>query len=155
MEYWLRWPCRNTKRAVEKARATEAITVLNTLQKAIDAYILEHGFPGDHVNFLGECHADYGTNHPLDIELTGIQCRQDIERNGYCYSKDFIYYAACGGNGCGIAAFRGTQEEWETNGNIWVLSNVLPEKYLLEKNLSRTLKWTKSCSGNCPSGLVW
>ena len=66
-------------KAVEKARAAEAIAVLNTLQKGIDMYLLEHGYPPEDtvVTFLGESEQipdypggddNYYQNTSLDIE---------------------------------------------------------------------------------------
>ena len=150
-------------KAVEKARAAEAITVLNTLQKGIDMYLLENGLPADNdwITFLGAS-VPRGENdpssyfsHPLDIDLGGsLRCTLDVENTGYCYSKDFVYYAYCTSVGCELYAFRGTQQEWEEDEGVVCLSCTMDGKYNLYKKFDLG-KWTQRCYGNCPSGLVW
>ncbi len=158
------------QKAVEKARAAEAITVLNTLQKGVDIYLLEHGSPlNEFVNFMGQNLPMYEgddssyVQRELDIPLSGLTCGvRDVENNPYCYSKDFVYYASCQGNGdindyyfsCNIFAARGNHEQWQEAGayNEYVLEG----KYALTKDLRNMAgKWSNSCEGNCPSGLVW
>ena len=150
-------------KAVEKARTAEAITVLNTLQKAIDVYVLENGLvtleDNAIITFLGtsdkmndEDTSEY-MSQSLDIEISGlIGCAQDSENVGYCYSNHFIYYAFCSPDVCSIYASRGTNTEWNENGQI--NGGYLGGKYTLEKSYYLG-KWTNSCYGNCPSGLVW
>ncbi len=42
------------QKAVEKSRLTEALIQLNAMQKDIDLYLLEHGFPEEHTVLQGQ-----------------------------------------------------------------------------------------------------
>ncbi len=76
------------QKAVEKARATEAVLTISTLEKAIDRWILENGIPSNTTFFLGDGSNSYYTYGNLDIELS---CE---EENQYqCVSKNFTYDA--------------------------------------------------------------
>ncbi len=94
------------QKAVEKARAAEAITVMNSLQKGIELYLLEKGSPvGTSINFMGQNLPMYEGDDgiyiqaSLDIGVSSLTCGvRDVENNAYCYSKDFVYYAGCSGN---------------------------------------------------------
>ncbi len=72
------------QKAVEKARAAEAVTRVSQLEKAMDLWRLEH--PGE------EC----------DVFRSGERCSLDIdfpclsEGDGACYTQDFEYYATWG-----------------------------------------------------------
>ncbi len=144
------------QKAVEKARASEAVTVLNTLQKAVDVYILEHGFPAEETGYKSFFGADtsWGAMATLDINLSGVVCdKQDIEGLGYCYSKDFVYYAYCAFWGCEIQAGRASQRQWEEEDGINGVA--LSGYYMLQKRKYPTGNWIQLCKGKCPSGLVW
>ena len=71
-------------KAVEKARLTEALTALNALQKAVEAWYYQNGGAQTDINFLG-AHA----TGQLDIDLSGLDCSD----NTSCSSKDFRYVA--------------------------------------------------------------
>ena len=45
-------------KAVEKSRAAEAIIVMNTLKKGIDAWVLENSIPDNGVTFFGSDYHD-------------------------------------------------------------------------------------------------
>ena len=150
-------------KAVEKARVAEAITALNTLQKAIDIYILENGFPtaGSKITFLGESDKMYDedsyaySSSSLNIDIAGlIGCDQDAENAGYCYSKDFVYYAYCFSSECWVFVVRSSQPEWKETGNI--AGGNISGKYTLSKNKrAPTCTWSKTCLGSCPANLAW
>ncbi len=92
-------------KAVDKARAAEAMTILSTLQKAVDVYLLENGFPdeGKSVNFLGTSSID-DKNISLDVEVThGMSCR-DTNTGAICMKGDFAYAAWCEGASCYLYA---------------------------------------------------
>lgn len=145
------------QKAVEKTRAAVALTVLNTLQKAVDVYALEHGFSDDDIltTFLGESSLrDDNVNVELDIDLFSPQnCNLDADSHGFCYSKDFIYYAYCNGSWCHLLAARGTNEAWIDN-DMMPNGNYLTGKYVLHYHRDRQGKWSKSCRGNCPKNLI-
>ncbi len=72
------------QKAVEKARAAEAVTRISQLEKAIDLWKLTN--PGEVCScFWGECVPKCS---PLDIEFS---CTE-IE-GGICYTRDFSYQA--------------------------------------------------------------
>ena len=71
-------------KAVEKARAAEAVVHIRQLEKAIDLWKLTN--PGEECDcFLGEC--DHKCS-PLDIEFS---CTEIVDTD--CYTRDFLYQA--------------------------------------------------------------
>lgn len=76
-------------RAVERAQVSEAVQNVSQLQKAIDIYLLENGYPDSSVSFLGD---DANGNGLLNVDVTkGMNC----EGNYHCVSKYFTYEAKC------------------------------------------------------------
>ncbi len=64
------------QKAVEKARATKLVTVVNTYKKAIDLYLLQNGYPDSMVHFannLGEKDAE------LDVDLSAGELSKIME----------------------------------------------------------------------------
>ena len=91
--------------AVEKSRMSEALTNLASIQKAIDVYILENGYPSSSVELIGNPENENGIAGLLDIDLEStLQCDRDDGQ--YCHSKHFVYDASCGSNQCEIVIFR-------------------------------------------------
>ena len=87
------------QKAVEKARATEAVLTISTLEKAVDRWILENGTPSATVRFLG-------TNGTLDIDL---QCSSLIgnscDLRSYNYNIYFEPNAAFTGHGYNVLVY--------------------------------------------------
>ena len=105
--------------AVEKSRAAEAITLLNSLQKAVDLYILANG--DESVELVGDGETDDGIAGKLDLDIeTALDCSSLDE----CQSKNFLYDAYCEPSYCYIGARNG--------------------HYSLGMNLSD--KWEKACT---------
>lgn len=76
-------------KAVEKARATETLTTIKTLEQAIDVYLLANGFPASGVVYFTN------GNSPLDVDVTsGMECGEYV-----CDSKHFSYDSYCEQNG--------------------------------------------------------
>ncbi len=75
-------------KAVEKARATEAVLTVRTLEKSIDRWILENGNSSSPM-FLADSSIDDGvhTYAELDIDLPCIR------KYSSCISNTFVYYA--------------------------------------------------------------
>ena len=91
------------QKAVEKARATEAITIISDIQKAIEVYELEHGGYTDDRLIGCEDSAD-GRCGLLDIDVeSSFIC--DINGGNSCRSKYFVWQVYCYGSGCSIFAF--------------------------------------------------
>ena len=70
--------------AVEKSRLSEALSMVSSLQKAMDVYVLENGYPGDNVSFLGN---NTNGNGSLAIDLSNLDCSAD--GGVRCASKNF------------------------------------------------------------------
>ena len=88
--------------AVEKSRLAEALTMASSLQKAIDVYLLENGYPSDQINFLGN---KSNGNGSLAIDLSNLDC--SVSDGLLCVSKNFQYTADCRTNGiCVISVTR-------------------------------------------------
>ena len=103
------------QKTVEKARATEAITVISKLENAMEVYKLANGLlaEGEMVQFLGE-----EDSIPLDIKLS---CKK--EEYPFCFTKNFRYRAFCLATGCYIQAHR------RSNAKIrYVLESTMEEK---------------------------
>ena len=87
------------QKAVEKARAAEAVTWVGNAKRAVEMYALENGgLPtSEDVNLL--------TSGLLSLDLTtGLTCP---DGGNYCYNKFFAYSIRCDHHGsCSIAAMR-------------------------------------------------
>ncbi len=126
------------QKAVEKSRVAEAVTVLNTLQNAIDIYVLEHGTPSEDIAFLGTANTLSGYtngNGLLSVDL--LNCVVDNE--GCCSTKDFMYHAVCFSSGsCQITASR--------NGPNASCGDVYAGLTLQKNNAG----WSKTCTYSNP-----
>jgi len=83
------------EKAVEKARAAEAAITLRTIEKAIDIYLLENGYPVHHGPVFFN-HGEAGDT-PLDIEVQGE-------------TKYFTYSADCEDGTCSAGVSRSTTD---------------------------------------------
>lgn len=135
------------KKAVEKARVTEALTLADSIRKGIDLYVLENGYPADgedNVYVLGP--QGYEGLVPLDIDATkSLTCQIDDYGFPFCYNKDFIsYMVECNSSWC-YMRIGDILPEWLENSGYaagdW-------ESYTIRftKN-APTGKWTKHCEG--------
>ena len=88
--------------AVEKARLSEALSMIGSLKTGIDAYVLANGY--ENVEFVGRSEVT------LDVDAeASLDCSAGEDR---CGGKYFAYSGACYDSGsCTIAASRGTLEE--------------------------------------------
>ena len=83
-------------KAVEKARATEAVQTAATLTRAIDIWLMENGgFPSSITGIK-----DLG----LSIDLSGGE--YDSTSNDYYRTKNFEIYSYCHSNACNIEILR-------------------------------------------------
>ncbi|MBQ7909136.1 MAG: prepilin-type N-terminal cleavage/methylation domain-containing protein [Elusimicrobiaceae bacterium] len=109
-------------KAVEKAKLTEPLTLMSSLSKAIDIYLLENGF-SQTVNFVGS--QEDGPSVELDVDIkNSLNCSS----GNYCYSKNFAYDAGCWNDLCQIRATR-TNDKWQL--------------YLMKRKNNQ--KWEKEC----------
>ncbi len=72
-------------KAVEKARLSEALTVISTLQRAVEAWYYENGGPKQAIDFLGK-----DATEELVLDLSSLDCS---DRWG-CKSSYFKYQAS-------------------------------------------------------------
>ena len=78
------------QKAVEKSRMTEALVQLNAMQKDIDLYLLEHGFPSAEADLRGQGTIDVPqvdkwtvirkkcTSNACEIELDSTNLKLDV-----------------------------------------------------------------------------
>mgnify|MGYP002851791458 CR=1 FL=1 len=83
------------QKAVEKSRIAEALTVLNSLQKAVDIYVMENGFPKDPTDVTEQ----------LNIDLPNYHSRY---ATGLYATNHFVYSVQCDSSDCYIQAYRTT-----------------------------------------------
>ena len=117
--------------AVEKARTSEALSMIGSLKTGIDAYVLANGY--ELVEFVGNS----GVTLDVDAEAS-LDCSAGDDR---CEGKYFTYDAFCSAGGCNISAGRGTLEEYFDDDVKYSLS--------AQKNANG---WTYSCSSNSDIG---
>ena len=93
-------------RVVERAHASEAIAMLSSVEKAIDLWILEHGFPSaEQVDFLGRS----SHQNELHLEMPAQASSARCGASNFFVDKHFIYvaqYYAPGGDSIWISASR-------------------------------------------------
>ena len=96
------------QKAVEKAHLAEALTIGNSLEKAMKLWVLEYVFPAEPakeeessetIYFLGQ-----GADATLDIELSSLS--QDPDCDTCVKSNYFSYSASCNAWQCGWSAWR-------------------------------------------------
>ena len=107
--------------AVEKARLSEALSMIGSLKTGIDGYVLANGYEA--VDFVGNS----GVTLDVDAEAS-LDCSAGEDG---CEGKYFIYDAWCNkGGSCYISASRGTYNGDESkyylrarkNANGWTYS---------------------------------
>ena len=88
------------QKAVEKARATEAITLMESIRKGIDAWRLSNGT--QNTSLVGCSDADDGRCGLLDIDVeSALTCA-----HGECHSQYFAYHSSCSSGQCQIQSKR-------------------------------------------------
>ena len=109
--------------AVEKARATEVVTLMAQAERAADMYVLEKGYPASGlVELVGDNGSKTGKLN-IDIEAA-LKCTKGDD---VCVSKDFAYDVYCDTSAC----------HWSADRNN--------ESYVLSADRSRGGKWERSC----------
>lgn len=110
--------------AVEKARATEVVTLMAQAERAADMYVLEKGYPASgNLELVGKVSNSASGKLNIDIEAA-LKCAVGNDR---CESKDFSYDVWCYSTGCSWSAYR-------NNGN-----------YDLYGRRLRGQKWEREC----------
>lgn len=80
------------QKAIERTRSAEVFQNISALERGMDMYVLENGFPASGtVQFLGE-----EPDVKLNIDITsGMSCSGE-----YCSTSNFIYSAYCNSSYC-------------------------------------------------------
>ena len=94
------------QKAIMKSRLAQWDVMFNTAQKAIDAYLLENGYPESETVYLT------GKNRVGTIEMPG-NC--DIT-NAYCYTSAGLLEVQCGSSRC-LISLDGSYNADGTSGN--------------------------------------
>ena len=115
------------QKAVEIARLAEAITIMNSLQKSIDIYILEHNFSEGELFFPPR-----EPSIDLDIDLPST-LEHDEDNEGTYKSKYFSYYLYCVDGSCTIYA---TRTNFQTGDDIYQIGFTYGHS---------SRKWNKEC----------
>ncbi len=80
------------QKAVDKARASEVVQLINTLQKGTEIWILEH--PGEQGNNI----LDRNSPNQLDVDIS-CQYSEDDETDDYCYINKNDFHVDIGSSG--------------------------------------------------------
>ncbi len=100
------------QKAVTKARLADVQLTFNTLSKAVDLWVLEHGMPDRTVEFLGT--RATGT---LDIDLPWTECDWS-----HCYTSLGGWEVLCDSVQCYIEVDTAVDViPWLNNGNGWII----------------------------------
>lgn len=117
--------------AVEKARATEVVTLMSQAEKAADMYVLEKGYPtSGNVELVGKRNNVASGKLNIDIEAA-LNCAPGDD---WCESKDFSYDVWCWTSGCSWRAYRNT------------------DSYEMSASRERGGKWERECNYNDKDG---
>lgn len=114
-------------KAVEKARAAEAVSTLRAMQRAVDMWIMENDYPTDSDGVWFYNSTIGGPRVSSDVE--SLHRSLDVDFNSY--SKYFAYTAACDPNECIAVA--------ERNDDSY------PYLYVVARKNKATRKWEESC----------
>lgn len=87
-------------KAVEKSRISEARTIISSIEKEMDLWVLANGLPTtDRVDFIGSMHDNPAGGTNLDLPLI-------CDGGDYCHSQYFAYQAYCTPAMCTALAVR-------------------------------------------------
>ena len=76
------------KKAVEKSHLTEALSIIQSLDRAIQIYILENGYPTSTVHFLGD-----RRSKPLSLDIATTRRLKTITYANIAQTEYFHYNA--------------------------------------------------------------
>lgn len=127
------------QKAVEKARATEAVTKVADIQKAIESWLLEN--PSTAAELVGD--SQQGRANKLDIDIEkGMTCMGEGIQG--CFSSHFVYQAGCSNTmGCSIFVWNRTDNK--ENPAKYVAWQVIPSYYLYASRNGSTGAWSRTC----------
>lgn len=110
-------------KAIAKARVAEALAMVDSMQKGVDMWVLENGYPNSSTELVGLSAGDHQAKQLLIDSENALNCTGDR-----CEGEYFTYDAYCYSSGCTANA------------------ESIDEAYglVVEKEKS-TRKWTKTC----------
>ena len=119
--------------AVEKARLSEALSVIGSLKKGIDSWVLANGYTDN--TFTGS------KSNPLDIDWPADWNCDDW--GDQCAGKNFYYDIFCnkGRSSCSLLVYRGTADDLNNDHYEYFLSALKEES-----------GWSYSCSSSSKKG---
>ncbi len=127
------------QKAVEKARLAEAVTNIASIEKALDLYVLEHGY--EEVYFFQPNNTYYPIDK-LDIELESrLDCTKDPQG---CWSQTFAYGATCDGGECSARATRLPRNPADLSENEFLTYDVGPYALSVSRKIG-TNQWVHTC----------
>ncbi len=113
------------QKAVAKARATEVVHLMNTMEKAISLWVMQNGLPDNHIMFTGRPFA------PLVALDVNLPCERGSDGDAGCYLPDAQWQADCWRSGCQIIFYGNIM------GSSW---------YTVYSYMDRSEKWiTHNC----------
>ena len=144
------------QKAVERTRATEAVSILNGIQKALDSYFVKYDkYPGNENNGKGVVD---GLSNEIEIPII---C--DLLDEQFCRSKYFVWKISCNNHGCAFVAGRiknpesieSNEYQNNTEYDLILDSNALSPEFTYKICLSRDTSIGQSvCQSLESQGLV-
>ena len=120
--------------AVEKARLSEALSMIGSLTRGIDSYVMSNGYPNSFASFLGS-----SNDVPLDVDVAAsLECFPEVSA---CAGKYFAYDAYCNSSKCVINTARGTVDQYDADRQEYIL-----------RATKTTNGWTYECERNSKVG---
>lgn len=102
------------QKAVAKARATEVINLMNTMEKAISLWVMQNGFPSSYIYFTGGNEVTAERKTTLDV---AIPCEPTGEASECKFINNGSWYAQCLRTNCEIVIY-GSLDEYYTIAGI-------------------------------------
>ena len=128
------------QKAVWKSRMIQHLTRISALEKAIDVWVLENGYPSSYVSFFGDDAMDSGFfGEVLDINV--LDNSYNCTSTGQCYDSTNTYYldSFCDQTRCKI-------EIYQTH--IYGDSSSDGELILYSTKPNGSGKWEHTCGGD-------
>ena len=147
------------ERAVEKTRPMSVVSNISHIQKGIDIWLLENGYPSQQVNFLSGNTAYSQDVLAIDVKSM-LSCADQHTQHGTidreCKDSDgYKYVANCSWNSCYINAWITQPRRWwsldtykRPGSSVWVKEYTDSTESKLSKAVSASLEphgWRNAC----------
>lgn len=130
-------------RAVERARAAEALQNVGALQRAVDIYLLENGYPSTFIEFFGTT----GQSILVTDMVTGLDCEQSSDS---CQNEHFRYSSHCDSGACVVSVLRRAEDEMEDGYSLHFIKSKSTGAWTKRCDYGETKEWL--CKGLEPLG---